>query len=168
MTSSFLTPTIDLFGKKRRKRKRLLPVTPNTKSTASLDRFSAYLKRKLQSTECTGSSFHNQFRSLIKLKRVKRFSLRGKNLMRFRPYQFLGFTIPLRSFELSPSNLFSSMALKFGTCRSGLRNVPYRQFFLTRPHTSVIPLTKVTHPHFRNSVLFTFSRLPRRLRVRLR
>ena len=168
VTSSFLTSNLELFRKQRRKRRRLSVQTPKPSPTTPLNRFRLYLKRKLRSGECTESSLHTRFKNLIKFKRIKKFSLRGKNLTRFRPYQFLGVAIPLRDFELSPSTFFNSMVVRFANYKSSSRFTPHKQFPLAQTRGLVTPSTRTTPPSFRHLTLFAFSRLPRKLKVRLR
>lgn len=168
VNSSFLTPSLGLFRKHRRKRRRLSVQPPKLKPTSPLNRFRLYLKRKLIGVECTESTLHTRFKDLIKFKKVKKFSLRGRNSARFRPYQFLGFTMPLRVFELSPSSFFTSRAVWFVNHRSSLRLIPHKRALPTSSPAFITSLIRATPPSFRHHVLFAFSKLPQRLKVRLR
>lgn len=167
-TNPFLTSTLGLFRKQRRKRIR--SVTPTIRPTLldSLNRFRFYLKRKLWGVDNLESKFNTKFKGLVRLKGVKRLALRGKNSPRFRPYQFLGLTAPLRSFEVSPSSFFSSMTSHFRNNWFHTRGARTRITSVTRSPALVTPLPHVTPPPFRILILFTFAKLPNKLRSRLR
>ena len=168
-TSPFLTSTLGLFKKQRRKRIR--SVTPTIRPTLldSLNRFRFYLKRKLWGADDLESKFNTKLKGLIRFKGVKRLALRSKNLPRFRPYQFLSLTVPLRSFEVSPSSFFSSMASQFRNNWFHSRSARTRITPFTRSPALVTPLPHVTKaPPFRTLILFTFAKLPNKLRSRLR
>ena len=167
-TSSFFTPTLDLFRKRRRRRRRWGTPNSATTSVSLLHNFKFYLKSKLQTAEQPDGAFMTRFANLVRLKKVKKLSLRTKKATRFRPYQFLNLNLPWRSFEIHPSPFFNSMLPRF--LRSTAKLV---SSFNGISHQSQIPrlatsLGRVLLPHSRQPSFFTFTKLPRRLKSRLR